>query len=352
MNITRRLFVGALLCFLIPLANGAVIVRQELIAGLSSAATTVAVTFTTTPVLSGSCLDVFVLNNSGNGTTTVSDSASNTYTQVGATITGSTRNLRQFVACNVVGGALTVTATQVDSQDQFLIDAREISGTSGLDSGTGTPAGQYQAAPGTGTNAITTGSGAGNLTPTTQPGLISGFLALANPGSANSAGTGFVQGVSELAPGGFLSNYVISESVRYTSTAAIPATFSTNYAPATSLTLAALFIELPAAPGALGNQVPFNQWTSISASATATWTEPNILCNATAGAVTITLPSAAGGIGNQGSITQFEVEKTDSSGNACNVVAPGSQTVRGVSPFPITTQYAPQHFRSDGANWW
>jgi hypothetical protein len=264
MNMTRRGFLGALFCALIfplwaPTASAAVAVRQELVASVSTAATTVSVTFSTTPLLAGDCIDVFVENQSGNGTTTVSDSASNTYTQAGATITGSSRNLRQFVACNIVGGTLTVTATQVSSQDQFLIDAREISGTSGLDTGTGTPAGQYQSAPGTATNAITTGSGAGNLTPTAQPGLISGFLVLFNPGATNTVGTGFTQGVNEAAPGA-IGGDIISESLVYSSLSAIPATFTTSNSAASSLTLAGLFVQaIPPTNAGIYNQLPLSQ---------------------------------------------------------------------------------------------
>lgn len=262
MKMTRRGFLAALLCLFAfsitaPVVYATAGVRQELVASLSSASTTVTVTFTTTPLLPGDCLDVFAENNSSNGVPTVSDSGSDTYVKEGATITGSSRNLVQYVACNIVGGTLTVTATQTASQNQLLIDAREISGTVGLDSGTGTPAGQYQSAPGTATNAITTGSGAGNLTPTTQPGLISGFLVLENPGVTNSPGTGFTATTNESAPGS-IGGVIISESLRYTSTAAIPATFTTSNSSATALTLAALFIESAPAPNAIYNQLPLS----------------------------------------------------------------------------------------------
>lgn len=260
MKYLRRALLALLLLSACAVASAAVGVRQELVGSLSSAATTVSVTFSATPLLAGDCLDVFVVNNSSNGTPTVVDGG-DAFTQVGSTIINSssaTRRLIQFVACNIAGGAVTVTATQSSSQNQFLLDAREISGTAGLDSsGTGTPAGQYQSAPGTGTNAITTGSGAGDLTPTTQPGLISGFAYISNPGGVNSAGTGFTVGVNEVSPGS-ISGLILSESLRYTATTALPATFTTNGSSATSVTLAALFIESAPSPNAVYNQLPLS----------------------------------------------------------------------------------------------
>ena len=169
----------------------------------------------------------------------------NTYAQVGTGITGSGLSLSQFVAQNVTGGTLTITVNQNSSQDQLLMLVRQIVNTSGLDSGTGTPAGQYQATPGNTANAITTTAGAGNLTPTGEPGLISGFC-YTDGGVSLTAGTSpnsFTSGINQAAPGVGFSGRISSESFLYSALTAIAATWTTSSATVFALSGAALFVQ-------------------------------------------------------------------------------------------------------------
>jgi hypothetical protein len=217
-------------------------VRQSLQNNLTTAATTVAVTFSTS-VLTGSCLQVFTQNATGGGTPTISDGV-NTYAQIASTLVLS-YNFAQYVAKNVIGGSLTVTATQPGgSGNQFAIVVQEISGTSGLDV-TGTAsnaaAGQTQTAPGTGANVITTG----NFTPAVQPGLISAYAWSAN--ALPTAGTTLAFVATAGASFSTMGAGCLSEYFRYTSAAALAATFGLT-ASGNTASMAALFMEGASAP--------------------------------------------------------------------------------------------------------
>lgn len=141
--------------------------------------------------------------------------------------------IRQFKFDNSASGTITVKNTASATTAFAGIWVREIGGTSGYD---GSHNAQLQLAPGTGTNALSSGT----ATPGTQPGLISAMSTDTSASSSPSIGSGFTSG---LAGWGFgAANSGQSESKRYTSLASIAATFT---APGTDnyVTLAAFFKE-------------------------------------------------------------------------------------------------------------
>lgn len=75
-------------------------------------------------------------------------------------------------------------------------------------------------------------------------------------------------------------------------------------------------------------------------------TDSVILVNANSGAVTISLPTA---IGNNG--FHLTVKKLNSSTNLVNITPYGTQTIDGLSPVSLLTQYTSLDIISDGANW-
>lgn len=84
-----------------------------------------------TTVGTGNTLHVAV-QQSGGGTFTVTDSAGNTYTQLDTgNYAGASYQTAHFLASNVTGGSLTITAHSSVSQTYFVVFAREISGVTG-----------------------------------------------------------------------------------------------------------------------------------------------------------------------------------------------------------------------------
>jgi hypothetical protein len=237
--------------FLIPSLSWSVAsVRQE----SASAVTSTAVTTVTTPAfgsncLTGSLIEVWVIW-AGSTNPTVADSASHSYTfknSIFDSNDGST--LAVFILPNNSSTtALTVTATWSVAVGYQGIWAKEITGVT--ISPYQTSAGQDQCPSGCGSTAGT-GAGAissGNVTPTSQPALIS---ALSNDdgGGASSTANNGTQGITgwTLAGSGDAAA-ATSSSLRVTSTSAVAMTFTnaTDGGTRHFLTMAQVYTEASA----------------------------------------------------------------------------------------------------------
>ena len=115
----------------------------------------------------------------------------NSYTLVGNPLTGGSGRAAGFYAKNIAGGACTTTANFSRSPQSVVIVVHEVSGAD-----KSTPlvarASNYQSAPGTGANAVTSGTAA-----TTNSGdYVFGATLAANSATVTSAGTGLTGRVS------------------------------------------------------------------------------------------------------------------------------------------------------------
>lgn len=152
--------------------------------------------------------------------------------------------ITHFVSDALVGGSTTITANYSGGSATFrAIAVKEIGGSAqGYDDVAGAHAGQFQNAPGLGSDLVTTGN-----TPTlsTQPALISGW-SIGQAGTSDvapSEGTGFTNnGVSWNF--GSPSIYLIGESKRVTATTGLAATF-TAVVNSKFISVAAVFLEPP-----------------------------------------------------------------------------------------------------------
>lgn len=205
-------------------------VRQETNAFLSVAGTTLTIT-PTSAYLAGSSLHLVVTCNSGNTITLTGDGV-NTFVSFGSSLTASGVKIQHWSADNVAASAPTITITNDGSSTQWEAYLAEVSGTIGTDVGLLNSA----TGVGSGTDAINSG----NITPTAAPGLLHAICVNNNSGGF-AAGTGFTAGlnVSDKASGGT----AITENKRYTSTAALAATWSCNQANNTPLFALATFKE-------------------------------------------------------------------------------------------------------------
>lgn len=155
----------------------------------------------------------------------VTDDQGNVYTQRGAVLNdgGAGHFLAQFTADNASAAPCTVTVNMSPNGASASMWIREIGGTSGYD-------GHVEAVQAGLSSTTTDGVTSGTVTPTVQPGLISGFhnITIAAP-PVLSSGTGFI-------PDGtpFGANSSVSQHKRYTaltpiaSTATDSTTNSTN----------------------------------------------------------------------------------------------------------------------------
>ena len=150
----RRLAVALLLAFAVSPAWAAPAFVQSASSFDNAAPFTVSLTGVTT----GNLIAVAAYCHDATSTISIAD-GTNTYTMVpGAGVTGPTDKAEGGYAKNVTGGNLTITVTCSDGPSAAWIIAHEISGvdtTAPLD---GTGSGNYQNAPGTGTDAITSGT--------------------------------------------------------------------------------------------------------------------------------------------------------------------------------------------------
>jgi hypothetical protein len=101
---------------------------------------------------------------------------------------------------------------------------------------------------------------------------------------------------------------------------------------------------LPTWSNVSGAAVSHNLVTK-TANYTATAADETILVNA-AGLVTITLPTA---VGITGKI--YTIKKVDATSYATTVATTSSQTIDGLSTFPLPNQWGGVNVQSDGANW-
>lgn len=148
--------------------------------------TTIAAPAITTAV--GDLIEVMVVHDSTVVTYTTTDDRSNTYTQR-RTAAGSVR-MASFTAPVTTGGSTVVQVAFSASVTLRGIIVKRITGTS-IQYETG--AGQFQGAPGTGTDAVTTGNGAAL---STQPALYSGISIDATGSTTPSSGTSFTAGTA------------------------------------------------------------------------------------------------------------------------------------------------------------
>jgi hypothetical protein len=233
-------------------------VVQEVFGGSTG---TASATFTITlpNVVSGNAIHVVAANNNIVSFTGCADGV-NSYTSIGVVNDATdSRGVQHWYANNVTGGTLTITVTQGGAGTQMAGMAAEIGTTSGYDASATIPAngGAYQATPGTGTNAITTG----NFTPSVQPGLMHAFVyTTGTPYTLLSVGTGFTAGITgdPNAKGGNLGGSYACENKRYTATTAFAGTFTTSIS-VPVITVAALFKESP--PVSIGYMLPSRSTT-------------------------------------------------------------------------------------------
>lgn len=221
-------------------------------------------------------------------TITVTDSAGNTYTQVGTTLNdspGAGHYFAHFYCNQAIAGANTVTASFSPNALNSALWIREIGYTNGFD---------VQA------SAVANGSppttlSTGNATPSTQPGLISGVASMINATTQTlSAGSGFN---NDSSAAGWMT-----ESQRYTSTTAKAATWGLGGSGGSInvMTVAAFFRE---------NLAPLGSQTAAFAvgqpSATVKCTAPAQTITSSGGTVTTTITTSLGSLTstwNEGSI--------------------------------------------------
>lgn len=203
---------------------------QEVSGTTAGAGTTEAVTLT---VGANRILHVFATwLNTGGVTAACSDNLNGTYGAALDTITGATQSTAHWAFLGTLGGSTVVTITFSGTTTNKAIAVKEISGANALQ----VHAAQSQTAPGTGTDAVSSGT----ATPTSQPALISA-LTNALTTTPAAAGTGFTAGT-----GGWSISSVTNsttESERITSTSAVAATFTAVTGSAVYHTLQAIFTE-------------------------------------------------------------------------------------------------------------
>lgn len=179
---------------------------------------------------SGTLLDVEVTYEEGEhvfirctrgsaGTTETVTDGTNVYTQIGSSVTAGSGDIVTHYECvSTVAGTFTVTQTLGTAAAFRGIQGMRYTGLSGWS----IHVGQSQSGIGTGIDAVTSG----NLTPTSQPGLLIGWHYDFNNGGAAVAGTGFTSRATfptEAAANGSASR---AEDKRLTSAAAVAATFT------------------------------------------------------------------------------------------------------------------------------
>lgn len=135
----------------------------------------------------------------------------------------------------------TITANFASAAPYVGIMVKEIGGTSGYDAAASAHAGQLQASPGTGANAITSGN---TPTLTSQPALFSGFVMSTGVVDTNSIGTGYANDeVGSWWQFDLATNMASSESKRVTVTTGDDATFTAGSSNGSRITLVAAFLE-------------------------------------------------------------------------------------------------------------
>lgn len=212
----------------------------------AATATTEAVAFTSNCTAGSYLYCAAVQNSSTSYTATCSDTLNGSYTQLNDTTVSGSAIYHFWVYCPT-GGANTVTVTFSSASAYRGIFIAEIGGSSGLDTAGTYHAGNYQASPGGGTNAVTSGT----LTPSVQPGLAVGVTFDANLGASFTAGTGFTAFYPTANTFWTFTtgaNRGQAEYQVYSSTSSVPATFTASTGGATTGTVGALFKQATLGP--------------------------------------------------------------------------------------------------------
>lgn len=218
----------------------------------SAGATTIAVT--RNGVTAGNLLWCIATFDAGGGlgAPTCADNVSGTWSAKLDQATGLTNNQTcfHFYSENSPGGNVTVTVTLGISASFRSITVVEISGVRSSGS-LGGHIGNAQSTPGVSANAVTST----NITPSAQPGILVA-LSGTDDGTTSppASGTGFTDNGVTM---GVIGMNARVESLRLTSTSAIPATFTAS-GNVEHVTVAAVFLE-PAVAGGIPLNYPQRQ---------------------------------------------------------------------------------------------
>lgn len=196
--------------------------KQNSISGGSSS--TVASGASDSPITAGNALFWAVAYSAASARTITIAGNSNTYVEVGNFRDATTQiGLIWGYAENVNSGSTELTATFSAAVSSRSIMFAEYSGlrTDGTIYGTDEDAQGNQATPGTGTDAVTTGS----ITPGEQPAVLIGFAFNVQAGNTPSAGSSFSDRGGVWVFGG-ANNFARLEDRRLTATTAVAATFT------------------------------------------------------------------------------------------------------------------------------
>lgn len=189
-------------------------VQGNLSTQTSSAATTKSVTLGVAVGSGNSVLGLVTWDGTGSvALTSVTDDKGNTYNLETVVTDPAPGRVCAFSRTNITNAPTIITANFASSVGYLSILADEFSGgsTATTDERDGTAhTGQYQGAPGTGTNAITSGS----VTTATNGDLIYGAVSVSTSITPPSVGTGFTIGNSSSYP-----DYAIASEYRIQTTA-------------------------------------------------------------------------------------------------------------------------------------
>lgn len=174
-------------------------------------------------VAAGNAFAWIVFYAHGSTRTVTMSGNSNTYTEVGSLFSAANNAGAIWgYAKNVNSGTTGVTGTFDINVDFPAILVQEFSGlATGTLFGSGETASSVQAAPGTGTNALTSG----NITPGAQPAALVGWSFNFLSNTPPNAGTGFTSQTAVWSFGA-AGNDLRPEDMRLTATTAVPATFT------------------------------------------------------------------------------------------------------------------------------
>ena len=230
-----RLLISTLILWLLPVLSWAAPAHvQSPTAVTGSSGTTLAIAYGSN-VTAGNLLVCHIYAN--HGISGVADSRSQTFTSAVNVTDGATYSLATFYYANTTGGADTVTVTFAGAITYASLQCSEYSGVA-----TSSPLDKFasnsQTTPGTGANAVTSGS----VTTTTDGQLIVGWsTALTVGAGTTSAGTGFTGRTNVFGD-------TLCEDQVQTSAGAIAATFTSTSATSNFITLITTY-KAPAATG-------------------------------------------------------------------------------------------------------
>ena len=327
-------------------------------AAVSTGATSGAVGTTSEAVPVGQAVNVMFIA-SASTTFTVSDSHSNTYTQISAQQLGSSGKYMYMFASPVttaIPASTAITATSSTSTTWESAIYTVPLGTQCYLAG---------AAGGTGTSVSVTLS---NLRPNSV--LVSHF---GNAGNVNITtwGPNWTNWSSTFGVNSLVDNFQYIQPKDLTSTTVtaafagsqswsavvvgfavpVPDTVQTAAIDTVAGDIAALGTQAAGATGKLadaGHVHPIGTVSSQTTTYTVLATDRTVLADATSSAFTVTLPTAVGCTGRI-----YTVIKKDSAAHTVTVGTTSSQTINGSTTYTgLTAQYNRVTVQSDGSNWW